>query len=275
MAARQGPSSGVFLIAYFDLPDYPLAYPIIGLLLGLIIGSFLANLVVRWPRGESVIFQRSGDRSSVRSACDHCGHILGALELIPVISHLAQSGRCKACGGKINTDHLVIELAAGLIGGLALFVRPDLAGLSGALFGWLLLTMAILDLKHYWLPDRLTILLAVFGLLTFFVSPEPGLLDRTLGGIAGFLSLSLVAAGYKRLRGREGLGGGDPKIFAAIGCWLGWEALPLVLLGAGLIGLISIALSQIRRVSVTASTKLPLGSYLALAAFPLWLALAG
>jgi leader peptidase (prepilin peptidase)/N-methyltransferase len=237
--------------------------PIFGIILGLIIGSFLATLILRWPEGRSVI--------AGRSSCDACGRQLRAWELIPVVSFVIQAGKCRQCGTMIATDHMAIEIAAALIGGLALFAAPGFDGLAGAIFGWLLLTLAALDVKHHWLPDGLTMILAGSGLMTGLLFDFPTLQDRLIGGMAGFAALAIIAALYKSIRKRDGLGGGDPKMLGAIGCWLGWQALPLVLLGASLIGIL-VALSwRLRGKSVTVDSMLPLGSLMAIAAFPLWL----
>ncbi|MEH6702890.1 prepilin peptidase [Parasphingorhabdus sp.] len=237
--------------------------PIAGILLGLIIGSFLATLIVRWPEGRSVI--------AGRSSCDDCGHLLQVWELIPLVSFLLQSGKCRQCGAPIAKDHIAIELAAGLIGGLALSAAPSATGLAGAVFGWLLLALAALDVKHHWLPDRLTAMLAISGLLACFLLVPPPIYDRLVGGLAGFVSLTVVARIYKMVRGREGLGGGDPRMLGAIGCWLGWSALPLVMLGASLAGILVAVSWRLRGENVAADSILPLGSLMALAAFPLWL----
>lgn len=240
-----------------------LLYLIAGAIIGLIIGSFLATIVVRWPQGESVV--------SGRSRCDHCHQQLRAVDLIPVVSHILRSGKCAHCGAAIKSDHLVIELGAGLIGGLALYAAPGIAGLLGAILGWLLLTLAALDAKWHWLPDRLTLTLAVTGLAAAFVVDDPDLLNRLIGGVAGFSVLFVVGWGYHRLRGREGLGGGDPKLLGAIGCWLGWPALPLVILGAAVTGLLAAVTLRMRGQAVAADTALPFGSFMAIAAFPLWI----
>lgn len=244
-----------------DLPSF--VYPLAGTILGLIVGSFLATVAVRWPKGQSVL--------TGRSHCDHCGRQLGAAELVPVISYVALRAKCRVCGKQIRPDYPLIELVSGLMGGLSLYVSPDVAGLSGAIFGWLLLTAAALDAEHHWLPDRLTISTAALGLAFSFVVAQPPFLDRMIGGLAGFLSLFLVATAYRRVRGRDGLGGGDPKLLGAIGCWLGWGALPLVLLGASLVGLVAVGLMRLRGQAVASSIALPLGSFMAIVAFPLWL----
>lgn len=243
------------------MPDY--IYPIAGTIVGLIIGSFLATIVIRWPQKQSVV--------SGRSHCDDCDQPLRAIDLIPVASYLMRSGKCAYCGTAINSDHLVIELGAGLIGGLALFVEPGTTGLLGAIFGWLLLTLAALDAQHHWLPDRLTVALAACGLAASFFVDDPDFFNRFIGGIAGFSALFLIGRIYQKIRGREGLGGGDPKLLGAIGCWLGWSALPLVILGAALTGLLLAVMMRIRGQAIAADSALPLGSFMAITAFPLWI----
>ncbi len=237
--------------------------PVAGVLLGLIMGSFVATLILRWPEGRSVI--------AGRSSCDRCGYQLRSRDLVPVASFLLQKGKCRQCGATIARDHIAIELAAALIGGLALFAAPGVEGVAGAVFGWLLLTLAALDVKHHWLPDRLTAMLAVSGLMVWLIGVSPPLLDRLIGGLSGFVSLTIVAGLYRKVRGRDGLGGGDPKMLGGIGCWLGWTALPLVILGASLIGILTAISWQLRGKKLTTDTVLPFGSLLAVAAFPLWL----
>jgi len=249
-----------------DFPELMLPafiYPIAGTILGLIVGSFLATIVIRWPQRQSVI--------SGRSRCDSCNESLRAIDLIPVFSYLLRSGKCASCGAVINSDHLVIELGAGLIGGLALFAASGVEGLMGAIFGWVLITLAALDAQHHWLPDKLTLLLAVCGLAASLWVDEPDLVNRAIGGVAGFLALFLIGWSYRLLRGREGLGGGDPKLLGAVGCWLGWSALPFVLLGAGLVGLAAVMMMHSRGQAVAADSALPLGTFMAITAFPLWI----
>ena len=234
--------------------------PLAGLILGLIFGSFIANLVIRWPRGQAV--------TRGRSACDACGKPLGAIELVPVISHIVQRGHCRGCGAAIDRRHLAIEVAAGLIGASALFVSPDWNGLVGAVFGWFLLALAVLDVEHFWLPDRLTLPLMVIGLIVApFTRPEMTEM-RIIGALAGFVGLALIGWAYRKLRGWQGLGGGDPKMLGAIGAWLGWPLLPFVLLLASLVGL---GATLLRREKMSATMRVPLGALMAVAAWPLWL----
>ena len=229
---------------------------------GAIAGSFLSTIVVRWPEDRSVLHGRS--------TCDGCGRTLAAWELVPIVSALAARGRCRACGARIDPLHLGFELGCAAIGGVSALAAPGLAGVAGALFGWLLLTLAALDAAELWLPDPLVIALALAGVLSAFCAP-PSLIDRLTGGAAGFATLWAVARGYRRLRGREGLGGGDPKLFGAIGLWLGWRMLPAVLLLAGLVGLGLVLFQSLRGRAIAADDALPFGTFLAVAAYPAWL----
>lgn len=231
-----------------------LAWPALLGVLGLVFGSFIATVAIRWPEGRSAL--------SGRSACDGCGRVLGAAELVPLAGYLVLRGRCRSCGAAIAPLHPVVEAIGAAIGLAAGFAAPGWDGVAGATFGWLLLALAAIDFRAFWLPDALTAALALAGL----AFGAPPLADRLIGGVAGFAALWLVAAGYRRLRGRAGLGGGDAKLFGAIGLWLGWRALPGVLLVACLIGL-AVALARRMR----AGDRLPLGTLLAAGAFAAWL----
>ncbi|RYD55496.1 MAG: prepilin peptidase [Sphingomonadales bacterium] len=230
-------------------------------LLGLILGSFIATIAIRWPQGRSA--------AKGRSECDSCQRPLGASELVPVLSYVIQRGKCRACGARIAPWHPLIELLGLAIGIAAGIAAPGGAGVAGAVFGWLLLTLAAIDLRAFWLPNTLTATLALTGLA---LGAEP-LPDRLIGGLAGFAALWLVAAGYRHLRGREGLGGGDPKLFGAIGCWLGWQALPMVLLAACAVGITMVLALRLAGNKMTGTDRLPFGALLAPAAFGIWLAI--
>lgn len=235
----------------------------LGFGLGAIVGSFLATVALRWPAGRSAL--------GGRSACDGCGRRLRAVELVPLLSFLAQRGRCRSCGAPIAAAHLAIELAAGLVGAVAFLAHPGAAGGVSALFGWWLLLLAAIDAEHHWLPDRLTLPLLPAGLLAAWAGFGAALQSRAIGALAGFLTLWAIAWLYRAARGREGLGGGDPKLLAALGAWLGWAQLPFVLLGAGLLGLAAVAARRLRGEAVSGADRLPLGTLMALAAWPIWL----
>lgn len=236
----------------------------IAALVGLILGSFIATLVLRWPDGRSLLG---------RSQCDGCGRPLGPFDLMPLVSALVQRGRCRKCGVRIDPFHMQVELASGLIGALALSIMPGLAGWLWALFGWLLLPLALLDARHMWLPDRLSAVLAVVGLLLAGPLLDTGLLDRWIGALAGGVPLALVALAYRRGRGQEGMGGGDPKLVAAIGCWIGWQALPLMLLLASAGGMTWALVSQKKGDRPLALRQVPFGLFVTVAAWatvPIW-----
>lgn len=231
-------------------------------LAGVIFGSFIAALTWRWPRGASV--------AAGRSRCDSCAAPLSALELVPLVSFAVQRGRCRHCGAAIPPRHLAIELAAGSVAALSIGLHPGVAGLVGAGFGLVLLTLAILDAEHFWLPDVLTLPLGLAGIVSG-VWLAPVLAERAIGAAAGFASLALIAAAYRWRTGRTGMGGGDPKLLAAIGAWLGWMVLPAVVLAAASLGLALALFDRWRGRDITGQTRLPLGALLAGAAWVVWL----
>jgi leader peptidase (prepilin peptidase)/N-methyltransferase len=232
---------------------------LIGALAGAILGSFLATLILRWPQGRGVM--------RGRSACDGCGRTLTARDLIPMLSALLSKGRCRTCGGAIDPLHGRVEAGCAIIGALAIGFRPDLGGIGWALLGWLLLTLAVLDWRHFWLPDALTLPLAFLGFTIGLWATDVGLTDRVIGAIVGYGALLGLALGYRAVRGREGLGLGDAKLLGALGAWFGWQALPFLLLIASAMGLV-VMLATGRAKARTA--RVPLGTFLALAAAPAW-----
>lgn len=228
--------------------------------LGAIAGSFLATLVMRWPQGRGL---------DGRSACDQCGRTLRAWELVPLVSALVQVGRCRSCEVAISGDHAVVEWGCAIIGAAAFGLARDGGGTAWAVFGWILLTLAALDARHFWLPDRLTLPLGAIGLAAGGWASGAALGERIIGAVAGFFSLWAIGAAYRRLRGREGLGGGDAKLLGAIGAWLGWQALPFVLLAASLLGLLAAVIGG----DLRGERPVAFGAALAAGAVPGWLAL--
>ena len=229
---------------------------------GLIAGSFIATLVIRWPQGRGM---------GGRSVCDGCARVLVARDLVPVVSWALAGGKCQTCGARIDWRHPAIEVMAMFVGSVAMMAQPGPAGVAGALFGWQLLALAALDVEHFWLPDRLTGLLAASGLAFGVGGVGVDLPSRLIGGGVGFAALFAISWFYRQIRKRDGMGGGDPKLLGAIGCWLGWQALPDVLIGASVIGLLAALTMQFRGRAVAATTRLPLGALMAVAAFPLWM----
>ncbi|WP_373284573.1 prepilin peptidase [Sphingomonas metalli] len=242
-------------------------WPVVLGLAGLLIGSFAATVILRWPEGRSI--------ARVRSACDGCGRTLKPAELVPLVSAVISRGRCRSCGMRIDPLHWQVEAGCAIIAIAAGIVAPGLAGVAGAILGWLLLTLAVLDLRAFWLPDAIVAPLALLGLAGGVLGLAPDLPDRLWGGLGGRASLWLIAAGYRRWRGRDGLGGGDPKLLGAIGLWLGWRLLPAVLLCAGLIGLGVVLFRMVQGRAMVRDDALPLGTLMALAAYPAWLMMVG
>jgi len=236
------------------------------MLLGAIAGSFLATVLIRWPSGRAVL--------AGRSCCDSCGARLGPFELLPLLSWAVQRGRCRRCGARIDPRHIMIELAAAAIGLVAVAAHPLPLAAVTALLGWWLLLIAALDLEHQWLPDALTLPLIPLGLAACWAGFGPPFPERLAGAAIGWAALALIAFAYRRVRGREGMGGGDPRLMGALGAWIGIWLLPAVLLGAGLVGLAAVAAMRLRGEPVTATSRLPLGTLLALAAWPVWLVVA-
>lgn len=236
---------------------------LIGAIAGAIAGSFLSTLILRWPLGREI--------ARGRSACDGCGRVLGVLDLIPMLSALLQHGRCRICGAAIDPLHGRVEAGCAVIGALAIGFAPDIGGVGWALLGWLLLTLALLDARHFWLPDALTFPLAFLGLTIGLWTTDVMLSDRVIGAVLGYGALLAIALAYRALRGREGLGLGDAKLLGALGAWFGWQALPFILLIAASLGLVGVLVAMALGRAVQSSSRVPLGTLLAIAAMPGWL----
>lgn len=225
-------------------------------MLGAILGSFFATLVLRWP-----------EPASGRSRCDRCDHVLGPSELVPVLTYIFNRGRCRTCGGRIAPTHIAIELLSALVGLIAFAALPLPSALFGLFFGCVLVALAWLDALHLTLPDRLVLPLLPLGLCQAWLA-QGSLRDALIGAAVGYGGLAALALGYRIIRGRDGMGGGDPKLFGAIGAWIGWIGLPFVLLGASVVGL-----GYALWTRANATSELPLGTFLCLAAWPVWFAL--
>lgn len=231
----------------------PLWFVAVGLaILGAIWGSFVAALFVRWPRGESIMHGRSH--------CDACGKTLQAHELVPLLSYLIQRGKCRSCAEPIAPSNPLIEFSSTCLGLAAALLFAGYASLAAALFFWLLLPLALLDWKHLWLPDSLILSLAISGLfLGEYVSSAP--LDaRLIGGAAGFAALQGIRLGYRKWKGADGMGGGDPKLLGAIGLWTGWQAIPVIVMLASTLGIVWFLI--VARSRYLDGIRLPLGTLL-------------
>ena len=227
------------------------------------IGSFLGVVIQRLPADRP--FARS------RSACDHCGATLGVRDLVPLASWLASRGRCRHCGTRLGTFYPGIELAALGVALWSLAVLPGWLVWAGCALGWTLLTLAAIDARHMILPNQLTLPLIPAGLLLSWIIDPAKLPEHALGAVAGFLLILVLAAAYRRLRRREGIGLGDAKLLAAAGAWVSWQGLPSVLLLSAAGGLAGALIGGILAGGLKPTKALPFGPYLAAGFWLVWL----
>ncbi|MDX5446251.1 MAG: A24 family peptidase [Zoogloeaceae bacterium] len=245
-------------------------------LLGLFVGSFLNVVIHRLPRmmerewhvqaaelrGEAAAPSERYNLATPRSSCPHCGHRITALENIPLISYIVLRGRCSHCSAPISRRYPVIEALSAVCSGFAaLHFGPGMALAGALLFIWAMLALAFIDLDTQLLPDQITLPLLWLGLLLNLQGTYVPLADAVIGAMAGYLALWSVFWLFKLTTGKEGMGYGDFKLLAAIGAWLGWQALPLVVLLSSLVGaIVGIALIVLRQHE--RSTPIPFGPYL-------------
>lgn len=237
------------------------------LLLGclyLAVGSFLNVVIHRLPL---MILQPQAKVNLCLPAsfCPSCRVPLRYRDNIPLLSWLWLEGRCHHCRASISPRYPLVELASLLLGLLLTGLLP-LADLPVALvFVWALLILSLIDWQHQLLPDAITLPLLWLGLLLHCFDLLPGnLSDAVLGAACGYGLFWLLASGYRHLRGVEALGLGDAKLLAALGGWLGWQPLPMLVLIAACGGIISVLLARwLRRRPLQQS--LPFGPWLSLA----------
>lgn len=249
-------------------------------LLGLVAGSFMNVLISRLPRMMEAAWRRecveflevAPSRPSAGfdllhppSACPACGHRISFLENIPVLSYVTLGGRCLACHWKIPVRYPIVEICGALVAGVAAMHFGIAAAAAGAcVLGLGLLALSAIDLETRLLPDSITIPLLWLGLAFNLFDTFATLRDSVIGAMAGYGILWMVYHAFKFVTGRNGMGYGDFKLLALIGAWLGWQALPGVLLLGSLVGAIAGAtLVLCRRAS--RDTPLPFGPYLAAA----------
>ncbi|MBL0599181.1 prepilin peptidase [Aeromonas jandaei] len=205
-----------------------------------------------------------------RSACPHCGHAITALENIPLLSWLWLKGRCSECQAPISARYPLVELLTALLSvAVAMVISPGWGALAALLLTWVLVALTFIDLDKMLLPDQLTLPLLWGGLLFNLIGGFAPLADAVIGAMAGYLVLWCLYWAFKLLTGKEGMGYGDFKLLAALGAWLGWQALPIILLLSSLVGaIIGISLIALRKHHQ--GNPIPFGPYLAIAG---WIAL--
>jgi leader peptidase (prepilin peptidase) / N-methyltransferase len=256
-----------------------LAPTIAAIVFGLLIGSFLNVVIYRIPvmmqrESDNYVANESGkelphtDRFNLwapRSRCPHCGHQITALENIPVISWLALRGKCSQCKAPISARYPAIELFTGLLSGLLVWTfGSGWVGLACLLFAWLLVAMTFIDYDTQLLPDDLTYPLLWAGLLANLHGLFVPLQDAVIGAMAGYLVLWSIYWLFKLATGKEGMGYGDFKLLAALGAWLGWKALPSIILLSSVVGAV-VGISLIVFAKRGRDKPIPFGPYLAAA----------
>ncbi|RRQ24467.1 prepilin peptidase [Guyparkeria sp. SCN-R1] len=265
--------------------QHPAIWITVASLFGLLVGSFLNVVINRLP----VIMEREWKRECrallagedapataddepfnlvrPRSTCPRCGSSIRAWQNIPVLSWLLLRGRCANCGQPISWQYPLVELASAALVGLAAWqFGPTALALAVFLLSWALLAASVIDLKTQLLPDVFTLPLLWLGLLLPILLPDYHLTldEAVLGAVFGYLALWSVYWLFRLLTGKEGMGFGDFKLLAALGAWLGWQMLPLVILFSALAGsLIGIAMILLLRHD--RRIPIPFGPYLAIA----------
>jgi leader peptidase (prepilin peptidase) / N-methyltransferase len=218
------------------------------------IGSVLGVLILRLPEDRPVL--------AARSACDACRRILTPLELIPLVSWVCLRGRCRHCSTSLGPFHPAIELGALGIALWASAAVPEPLLLLSCVYGWSLLTLAVIDWRRYLLPDPLAGAAFLDG---------ASIADRLIGAAAGFCAFAGIASAYRHLRRQDGLGFGDAKFLGALGAWLSWQALPSVVFLAAVLGLVFVLCRALAGSKLSPKDRIPFGTYLALSAWLVWL----
>jgi len=275
------------------LIESPLTFILTAFLFALLIGSFLNVVICRLPlmmerswREQCAEFAESPasqlpegrfDLLVPRSRCPTCGHGITAVQNIPVVSYLMLGGKCAGCGERISARYPIIELLTGVLTGVVAwhfgFGWEALAAIG---MTWTLIAISVIDIDHQYIYDNMVLPLLWAGLAlslwhplegagTLFIEPAAAI----VGALAGYLSLWSVYHLFRILTGKEGMGYGDFKLLAALGAWLGWKMLPLIILMSAVVGAVTgillIAFKRHER-----SVPIPFGPYLAAAG---WIAM--
>ncbi len=254
---------------------YDIGLSILALGAGALAGSFLNVLIHRGPALWGLVDAAeggNGDFFRPRSYCPECRAPIPYLFLIPVVGYVVLRGRCANCDAKIPIRYPLVEIAAALhtLAALALF-GPTPAAVFAAFFGWTLLALAVIDWETGYLPDWLTGTLALIGLAANAFSIFAPPVDAIIGAAAGAVSFWAIGALWRRWRGVEALGLGDAKLLGALGAWMGWEALPIIVLVGSLASLAGVALSSLRGAKISTRDAVPFGPGLALGGYLVFL----
>ena len=202
-----------------------------------------------------------------RSGCPSCGHSITVLENIPIFSYLFLKGRCSACGTRIGIRYPIVEALTGLLSGyIAWRFGFTLAVVFALALCWALIALTFIDADTQLLPDDITLPLLWIGLIANLGGTFTDLNSAILGAVLGYLVLWAVYWCFKILTGKEGMGYGDFKLLAALGAWLGWQMLPLIILLSAAVGAV-VGIFGILIAGREKGARIPYGPYLAAAGF--------
>ena len=261
------------------MSEVSLLQAVLGGVLGLLVGSFLNVVIHRLPKmmehrwrvecaelsGQLAPVEERFNLVAPRSRCPHCGHQIGWHENIPVLSYLLLRGKCSACRKPIGARYPLVELATGALFAFCAWrwgVTPTAA--AWCLFASALVALTLIDWDTTLLPDDITLPLLWVGLIASTMDWTGVPLSSALwGAVAGYLSLWLVFWGFKLATGKEGMGYGDFKLFAALGAWFGWQALVPIILMASVIGAL-VGIGMKMNSSLREGGVVPFGPFLAM-----------
>lgn len=275
------------------LTGSPLLFIALVFAFSLLIGSFLNVVIYRLPimmerewraqcselagAPETTVPEEPFNLVEPRSRCPACGHRISALENVPVLSYLFLRGRCAGCRKSISARYPAVELFTALLAAVTAWrFGFDWEAAAAVLLTFCLIAISVIDIDHQIIPDSISLPLLWIGLglclfhpmagaNVLFVEPK----DAIVGALAGYLTLWSVYHLFRLLTGKEGMGYGDFKLLGALGAWLGWQRLPLIILLSAVVGAaIGIALIVIRRHD--RNVPIPFGPYLAAAG---WIAM--
>ena len=273
-----------------DIFNEPAIVTLVCTLLGLVVGSFLNVVIHRlpqmlerdWDAQAADLLEQKGSADAAAklrspggvtrynlvtppSTCPRCGHRIRAWENIPILSYLFLRARCAACKAPISVRYPIVEAVSGILSGYIGWRYGLTLATVGALFlMWSLIALTVIDIDTQLLPDDITLPLIWLGLLVNLNSTFVSLQGAVIGAVAGYLSLWAVYWLFKLATGKEGMGYGDFKLLAAIGAWLGWKMLPVVILLSSLVGAI-IGIGLIVFARHGRNTPIPFGPYIAAA----------
>lgn len=236
----------------------PLVFHIFAFVFGAMVGSFLNVCIYRLPKGESVVFPPSH--------CPNCDYRIRFYDNIPVISYLLLGGKCRSCKSRISPQYPVVELINGLLT-LFLFIKfgPTWTFLFLFLFCSALVVITFIDLEHQIIPDLISLPGIVIGFAASFFLPWLGWKNSLVGILIGGGCLLIIAYGYQFLTKKEGMGGGDIKLLAMMGAFLGWRSVPFIIFVSSLVGsIIGITLMLVQKKD--AKLAIPFGPFLAFGA---------